>query len=387
VAETDEHLAQALAEAAGGTARKASPPLGVAAGLGQAFPHQEQDEVLVPVHGVSSFGPEHRAPWTISKINCRDGDHQLPFDVMDLQLGPLRTLQAVARHGSFSRAAAELGLTQPAVSMQVRQLEHQVGLPLLERVGKRAFPTRAGEVLIAHAARAFLELEAGVERVQQLRGIVAGRVRLGTSASISIYLLPPLFRRFRARYPETQLQVVTGNASEIVRAIVGNELDLGIVSLPVRSRELAVAPFYRDDLVAIVPPRRPWSGRVARPADLTREPLILFERGATLRRVIDQWFHRAGVTPERVMEMGNTEAIKKLVHAGLGCSVTSWFSARAEARTGELRAIRLDPPVNRQIGAVYRRDKTRTPSLEAFLGAVEELRAQLDRESSARRRA
>ncbi|MBI2215971.1 MAG: LysR family transcriptional regulator [Candidatus Rokubacteria bacterium] len=305
---------------------------------------------------------------------------------MDLQLGPLRTLQAVARHGSFSRAAAELGLTQPAVSMQVRQLEHQVGLPLLERAGKRAFPTRAGEVLLAHAARAFLELEAGFEHAQQLRGIVAGRVRLGTSASISIYLLPPLFRRFRARYPETQLQVVTGNASEIVRSIAGNALDLGIVSLPVRSRELGVTPFYRDDLVAVVPPRRPWSGRVARPAELAREPLILFERGATLRRVIDQWFHRAGVTPERVMEMGNTEAIKKLVHAGLGCSVTSWFSARAEVRSGELRAIRLDPPVNRQLGVVRRRDKTRTPSLEAFLGAVEELRAQLDRESSARRR-
>jgi DNA-binding transcriptional LysR family regulator len=303
---------------------------------------------------------------------------------MDLQLGPLRTLQAVARHGSFSRAAVELGLTQPAVSMQVRQLERQAGLPLLERAGKRAFPTRAGEVLLAHAARAFLELEAGIELVQQLRGIVAGRVRLGTSASISIYLLPPLFRRFRARYPETQLQVVTGNASEVVRAIVGNELDLGIVSLPVRSRELSVAPFYRDDLVAIVPPRRPWPGRVARPRELAREPLILFERGATLRRIIDQWFHRAGVTPERVMEMGNTEAIKKLVHAGLGCSVTSWFSARAEARSGELRAIRLDPPVNRQIGVVCRQDKTRTPSLEAFVQAVEELRARLERESNAR---
>jgi DNA-binding transcriptional LysR family regulator len=304
---------------------------------------------------------------------------------VDLALAPLRTLQAVARHGSFSRAAAELGLTQPAVSMQVGQLERALGLPLLERVGKRAFPTRAGEVLIAHAARAFLELEAGVERVQQLRGIVAGRIRLGTSASISIYLLPPLFRRFRARYPETQLLVVTGNASDIVRAIAANELDLGIVSLPVRSRDLVVRPFYRDDLVAIAPPRRPWPGRVARPADLAREPLILFERGATLRRVIDQWFHGAGVTPERVMEMGNTEAIKKLVQAGLGCSVTSWFSARAEARSGTLTAIRLDPPLHRQLGLVHRRDKTRTPSLEAFLEAVEELRVQLERASMRRR--
>ena len=122
--------------------------------------------------------------------------------------------------------------------MQVRHLEQALGLPLLERVGKRAFPTRAGELLLAHAERALRELEAGVELVQQLRGVVAGRVRLGTSASISIYLLPPALRRFRARYPETELVVVTGNATEITRAVVANTLDVGIVSLPVRDREL-----------------------------------------------------------------------------------------------------------------------------------------------------
>src|SRR5213083_3825278 len=128
---------------------------------------------------------------------------------MDLQLAHVRALGAVARHASFSRAAAELGVTQPAVSMQVRQLEDALGLPLLERVGKRAFPTRAGEILLAHAARAFHELDAGVEHVQELRGVVAGRVRLGTSASISIYLLPQALGRFRARFPAIDLVVVT----------------------------------------------------------------------------------------------------------------------------------------------------------------------------------
>src|SRR5881392_1588624 len=120
---------------------------------------------------------------------------------MNLQLAHLQTLAAVARHGSFSHAARELHLTQPAVSMQVRLLERALGLPLLERVGKRAFPTKAGEVLLAHAGRAFRELEAGVEHLQELRGVVAGRVRLGTSASISVYLLPQALGRFRARFP------------------------------------------------------------------------------------------------------------------------------------------------------------------------------------------
>jgi DNA-binding transcriptional LysR family regulator len=298
---------------------------------------------------------------------------------MDLQISHLRTLQAIARLGSFSRAAQALNLTQPAVSMQIRHLERALGLPLLERVGKRAFPTRAGQLLLTHADRALRELEAGVERVQGLRGVVAGRVRLGTSASISIYLLPPALRRFRARYPETEIVIVTGNAAEITRAIVANTLDVGIVSLPVRDRELAVTPFFRDELVAIGPPERAWRRlKTVDAPTLAGHPLILFEAGATLRRVIDGWFHRAGVAPRSPMDLGNTEAIKKLVEAGLGLSVTSWFSVKGEVRAGTLTAMRLTPALERQIGLVRRRDKPNTPALDAFVAALEDLRRSLE---------
>ena len=298
---------------------------------------------------------------------------------MDVQLTHLRALTAVARHASFSRAAGELGITQPAVSMQIRQLEDALGTPLLERVGKRAFPTRAGEVLLAHAGRAFREIDAGVEHVQQLRGVVAGRIRVGTSNSISIYLLPPFLRRFRSRYPATELVVVTGNAPEIARAVVDNELDVGIVSLPLRARELSVTPFFDDELIAIAPPGPRWRRRTITAGDLAREPLILFEAGGTVRRVIDGWFHRAGAAPARPMELGNTEAIKKLVEAGLGLSVTSWFSVKADVRARLLSAIRLDPALVRKIGVVRRRDKPVTPALEAFLAGLEQLRASLRR--------
>jgi len=299
---------------------------------------------------------------------------------MDVPVAHLRTLQAIARHNSFSRAARALNLTQPAVSMQVRLLEQALGLPLLERVGKRAFPTHAGSLLLAHADRALRELEAGVERVQELRGVVAGRVRLGTSASISIYLLPLALRRFRRRHPEVEIVIVTGNAAEITRAVVANDLDVGIVSLPVRDRELAVTPFFRDELVAIAPPE--WVGRRPRAVDaptVAGHPLILFEAGATLRRVIDGWFHRAGVTPRAPMELGNTEAIKKLVEAGLGWSVTSWFSVESEVRSRTVTALRLTPPLERQIGLVRRRDKPRTPALDAFLDGLDDLRRVLER--------
>src|SRR5215468_2452999 len=160
---------------------------------------------------------------------------------MDVTLVHLRTLQMVVDHGSFSRAAEELRL--------------------LERVGKRAFATRAGEILLEHAGRALLELEAARQALERLRGVVAGRLRLGTGATASIYLLPALLKRLRARYPALELAVVTGNAAEIAGAVATNRLDVGIVTLPVAGRALAVSPLCVDPLLAIAPPTREWRGR------------------------------------------------------------------------------------------------------------------------------
>jgi len=306
---------------------------------------------------------------------------------MDLPfaLTQARALDAVVRHGSFSRAAAELGLTQPAVSMQVRQLETALGLPLVERMGKRAFATRAGELLLEHSARAVRELETAVQMLQRLRGRVAGRIRIGTSASLSIYVLPPVFRSFRARHPDVELIVVTGNAPEIAHAIVANHLDIGITSLPVRERELTVLPFCDDEQVAIAPRRAPWRPRRRRSitaAELALHPLILFERGGTVHRVIEDWFHRAGVTPRGVMELGNTEAIKKLVGAGLGLSIVSHFTVDGGARGGGVIALPLDPPLIHQRGIILRRDKPRTPVLDALLAVLREVRFSRRRRSA-----
>jgi DNA-binding transcriptional LysR family regulator len=300
---------------------------------------------------------------------------------MPIQLTHLRTLEAVARRGSFSHAAHELHLTQPAVSMQVRALEAALGAPLLERVGKRAFPTPAGELLLAHAARARRELETAAERIQGLKGIVAGRIRIGTSASISTYLLPPALGAFRRAYPRNDLVIITGNAAEIARGVVESQLDVGIVSLPVRDRELRMTPFHDDELVAIAPPGDPRAARArVGAAELAREPLVLFDHGGNVRRVIDGWFHAAGVAPVAPMELSNTEAIKKLVEAGLGLSVTSWFAVRAEVEAGRLRAVSLDPPLLRRIGVVLRRGRPVGGPLEAFLAELERLRRELARD-------
>jgi DNA-binding transcriptional LysR family regulator len=283
----------------------------------------------------------------------------------------VRTLREIARHGSFSRAAESLRLSQPAVSLHMRQLEARCGAALLERVGKRAFPTPAGALLLEHAGRAFAELEAAEEALRALRGVVAGRLRLGTGATASIHLLPPVLGRMRARYPELELIVVTGNAPEIAAAVAANELDVGLVTLPVSGRQLLVTPLLLDPLVAVGPAAQAWPRRGAlTAAELAGLPLIVFERGGTIRRVIDGWFRRGGARPRVVMELGSEEAIKKLVGAGLGVSVSPAMAVRDEVRAGALSMRALAPALGRRLGLVRRRDKPETPALRMFLSAM-----------------
>ena len=292
---------------------------------------------------------------------------------MDLRLAQLRTLREVARRGSFSRAAESLRLSQPAVSLQIRQLEDAFGATLIERVGKRAFATAAGETVLAHAERIFAELDAARATLLRKRDAVAGLVRLGTGATASIYLLPPLLRRLRQRHPALELSVATGNTREIVQAVIDNALDLAIVTLPVARRKLMVTPFYTDSLVVIAAPEKRWRRvRAIDPAALAREKLILFERGGAIRGVMDSWFARTGSTPRVTMELGNAEASKKLVGAGLGLSIISAIAVKKEVASGELLALTPKPKLARLLGLVRRRDKPSTPALAAVVDALQE---------------
>jgi DNA-binding transcriptional LysR family regulator len=292
-----------------------------------------------------------------------------------MELAHVRSLQEIARQRGFSRAARLLHLSQPAVSHHIRLLEAELGVRLLERVGKRAFPTEAGALLLAHAGPALEQLELGRQAVQQLRGRVAGRVRLGTGATLATYVLPAILGALARRHPELELAVVTGNSPDIVAAVADSALDVGVVTLPARGRHLEVAPFAVDALVAVAPPTREWRRRRSLVAtDLARHPLICYERGGTIRTVIDGWFRRGGAAPRVAMELGNAEAIKRLVEAGLGIGVTSAITVRSEARAGGLAAVPLDPPLARELGIVRRRDRVPGPAVAALFAALEAAR-------------
>lgn len=288
-------------------------------------------------------------------------------------LDHLQTFADVVRLGSFSAAAARLNLTQPAVSLQIRQLEQKLGLKLIERVGRTATPTAAGRALLQHAGTIDMAVNAALDAVAQHGREVTGRVRIGIGATACIHILPPILSDLRRRFPQLDLRVNTGNAPEILRAIEANSLDLGLVTLPPRNktlgRALEVTPLIEDGFVAISSRAHPLPDPVT-PAVLMTLPLAIPEPGGNTRSLIDGWFATAGVTPKPGMELDSVEAIKQLVGAGLGCSVLPGMAlASPEARRG-LQVCALKPKLTRQLALVLRRDKPLSRGLRETVAAL-----------------
>lgn len=273
-----------------------------------------------------------------------------------LNLDQLRTFIDVVASGSFSATAARHNVSQPAVSFQVKQLEKRLGVRLIERIGRRAMPTAAGSELLDHAARLFGEVDATLEAMARHADGTMGRVRLGTGATACIFLLPPLLRELRGRFPDLEITVAAGNTPEIVKAVEENALDIALVTMPVSSRILAVEAVLEDEFVLVAPPGTDLPERMT-PDLLKGLPLILFEPSGNTRRLVDQWFAKSGIAPHAIMSLGSVEAIKELVGAGLGYAILPAMAMRRTAAAAPLVLRPLLPRLARELAVVLRRDK------------------------------
>lgn len=287
-----------------------------------------------------------------------------------MNLDQLKSFALVVETGSFSAAAERLGLTQPAVSLQLRQLERRLSVRLIERVGKRARPTTAGTELLRHVQLIESAVETAVDALAEHASGISGRVRLGCGATACLHFLPPVLRALRERYPALGIVVGTGNTDEYVRKVEENTVDLALLTLPASGRALAVTPVLQDEFVAIGrKDQAPLKARVA-PGDLQGLPLVLFEPAANTRRLIDHWFAAAGLTPRPVMELGSVEAIKEMVAAGLGYGIVPGMSVAGRAAHPELKLSRLQPRMARTLALVMRRDKPVSRGMRLVLDAI-----------------
>ncbi|MGZ3620199.1 MAG: LysR family transcriptional regulator [Candidatus Binataceae bacterium] len=287
-----------------------------------------------------------------------------------LNLDQLRTFAGVVEHKSFSAAAERLGISQPAVSLQVRQLERRFGVKLIERVGRNAAPTAAGLEFLTHARNIEAAVGAATEAMAPHASGAAGRVRLGTGATACIYLLPPILRDLRQRLPSLDIVVSTGNSPDILRAIEENRIDVGLVTLPAPGRMFDVRPVLEDEFVVIISREGARLPRDVTAAELAKLPLVLYEPGANTRRIVDEWALRAGVSLKPIMELGSVEAMKELIGAGLGCGILPRMALRRKEEADPFVVRSLKPRLYRKLGLVLRRDKPLTKGLRELVRAV-----------------
>ncbi|WP_043364512.1 LysR family transcriptional regulator [Belnapia sp. F-4-1] len=285
-------------------------------------------------------------------------------------LRQLRTFLSVVETGGVTAAAQGLGLTQPAASQQLRELERIMGVRLLERVAGRAVPTAAGRALVEPARRAQAAVEDARAVAVAHRSGEAGHVRLGTGATACIHFLPPVLAELNERMPGLEVIIATGNTPDILRRVEGGDLDAALVTLPAAlGRSLTATRVATDALVALLPEGMAPQGRPAlTAADLKGLPLILYEAGANTRAIIDTWFRRAGLVPRPIMELGSVEAIKVLVAGGRGCSVLPSLALGGDVAGAVVRPLR--PALARQLAVVVRKEKVVDRGLARLLGAL-----------------
>ncbi len=279
----------------------------------------------------------------------------------------LRVFESVARHASFSRAAAELHLTQPAVSMQVQQLEAEVGLPLLEHMGRRLDVTPAGREVVACTRDLLERLRVAAGSLEALKGTGAGELAIST-VSTAKYHVPKLLAEFRRIYPAVRVRLSVSNREAVVRDLAENTVDLAVMGTPPRGLDTVAVAFARHPIAIVAAPDHPLAQRQRVPlARLAQDTFIIRERGSGTRNAMERFFGRQRFVPRETIEMSSNETIKQAVMAGMGVSFISMHTVGLELAARRLVALKVTgTPVMRDWYVIHRERKRLSPIAQAF---------------------
>lgn len=285
----------------------------------------------------------------------------------NVTLRQLKVFEAVARLLSFSRAAEELHLTQPAVSMQVRQLEDTVGLPLTEQVGKKIFLTSAGTELARHARVVAQQLREAETALDAMKGLRSGRIVLGV-VSTAKYFAPRLLASFRTLHSEIELRLSAHNREVIVQQLADNQIDLAIMGRPPQDIATRAEAFADHPLVIIAAPEHPLAAlKRIDPQRLEGEVFLIRESGSGTRSAMERFLAEHGIASVQTMEFASNETIKQAVMANMGIAFISQHTVGLEMAAGRLACLRVEGlPVMRRWYVVQLQDKRLSPVAAAF---------------------
>ena len=283
-------------------------------------------------------------------------------------LHQLKVFEAVARHGSFTRAAEELLITQPTVSSQVKHLSQAVGLPLFEQIGKQLYLTDAGQELQATCHDIFQRLEHFDMTIADLKGAKQGRLSLSVVTTAK-YVIPRLLGSFCQNYPAIDIALQVINHQQITQRMLENKDDLYILSQPPEDIDLCTKPFLDNPLVVVAPCNHPLVGKTQIPIEaLNNEPFIMRESGSGTRRAVQKLFDKSKVSVRVRLELGSNEAIKQAIAGGLGISVLSKHTLNSYGDRGELTTLDVVGfPIQRCWYAAYLNGKQLSVVAQSFL--------------------
>jgi len=302
-----------------------------------------------------------------------------------VEIRQLRAFVAIAESGTFTAGALRVHVTQAAISMQIRQLENEIGARVFVRAPRHVILTEAGEQLLRRARHILREHDAALDEIAELAGAERGRLRIGSaSAMVLTEQLPSVLRELRKQHPAAEIAVTSGTSEVLVDQILAGEVDIAFVSLPVDVRGIKTERLSEDQLVAIASPRHKLAKqRTISAYTLAGERLILGERGGNTRRLIDQFFAQAGVTLRVAMELSRQQAIRRMVEEDMGVGIVPLQSVKEEVEKGklirwwiegaqinwELGIAQLsngyDSPIMQKFVALARKNFAKTPTTKA----------------------
>ena len=283
-----------------------------------------------------------------------------------MTLRHMKIFVAVFRHSNITKAAQELHLAQPSVSLAIKELENYYGIRLFERIGKRISPTEGGKEFFGyslHIVSLFEEMEKRMKNWD-----VSGTIRIGSSITIGTHILPGLIRNYQAEFPDLKINAIISNSSTIENHILDNTIDLGLIETQPEHEDIQAIPFMKDSLCAIVGCSHPLAKESSVTlSDLAQYPFLMREKGSAGREILDSYFSIQQLNVRPAWESSSTQAIVKGVAEGLGVAVLPYLLVEKDIQEKTVRMLPFTRPLSRDLNIIYHKSKYLTPNMKAFL--------------------
>lgn len=305
-----------------------------------------------------------------------------------MEIRQLKAFLAIAEAKTFTAGARRVNITQAAISMQIRQLEDEVGIPLFTRTPRRVILTQAGEFLLERARKILREHDSALAEIAEVAGAEYGRLRIGSSSSMfTTHQLPPIMQKLRVKYPNAELTVISATSQVLVDRLMHGEIDTAFVSLPVDNSNITTDLLFSDEIVAIAHPKHSLAKeKFVSAATLAGEKLILGERGGNTRRMIDDFFAAANVKPNVTMELSRQEAINQMVENNMGVGIAGAKTVAKEIREGRLTSWLIEgAEIQWELGLARLRGGYYSPIAKEFTKLCKESFVEREKELKAKR--